>query len=123
MRQHIASGSPLEPKIGFCRAVRDDRQIFVSATAAIWPDGHVDADAAAQTRRCLAIIEEALAEAGATLRDVVRTRVFLADAAHGPAVAEIHGEAFGENPPSYRLHRCPRVPGPSIGSRSMPSRR
>jgi enamine deaminase RidA (YjgF/YER057c/UK114 family) len=50
----------------------------VSATAAIWPDGHVDADAAAQVTRCLAMIEEALAEAGATLRDGVCTRVFLA---------------------------------------------
>ena len=45
MRHHIASGSPLEPTIGFCRAVRDGHHIFVSATAAIWPDGHVDPEA------------------------------------------------------------------------------
>jgi enamine deaminase RidA (YjgF/YER057c/UK114 family) len=53
-----------------------------------------------QARRCFAIIEEALNEAGATLRDVVRTRVFLADAAHGPAVAEAHGATFGEARPA-----------------------
>jgi enamine deaminase RidA (YjgF/YER057c/UK114 family) len=100
MRQHISSSSPLEPTIGFSRAVRHERQVFVSATAAIWPDGHVDADAAAQARRCLTIIEDALREAGATLRDVVRTRVFLADAADGPAVAEVHGEAFGDIRPA-----------------------
>jgi enamine deaminase RidA (YjgF/YER057c/UK114 family) len=100
MRQHVSLGSPLELTIGFSRAVRDERQVFVSATAAIWPDGHVDPDVSVQARRCLAIIEEALGEAGATLRDVVRTRVFLVDAAHGAAVAEAHGEAFGEIRPA-----------------------
>jgi enamine deaminase RidA (YjgF/YER057c/UK114 family) len=90
----------LEPTIGFSRAVRDGSQVFVSATAAIWPDGHVDADVGVQARRCLTIIETALAEAGASLRDVVRTRVFLVDAAHGAAVAEAHGETFGEIRPA-----------------------
>lgn len=99
-RQHIRSGSPHEDSIGFSRAVRDGRQVFVSATAAIWPDGHVDPDAGVQARRCLAIIEAALAESGATLGDVVRTRVFLVDAAHGPAVSEVHGEVFGEIRPA-----------------------
>jgi enamine deaminase RidA (YjgF/YER057c/UK114 family) len=100
MRRLIRSGSPLEMTIGFSRAVRDGRQVFVSATAAIWPDGHVDPDVAMQTRRCIAIIEAALGEAGGTLRDVVRTRVFLVDVAHGAAVAEVHGEAFGEIRPA-----------------------
>ncbi len=95
MRRLIRSGSPLEATIGFSRAVRDGRQVFVSATAAIWPDGHVDPDVGAQARRCIAIIDEALRDAGGTLQDVVRTRVFLVDAAHGAAVAEVHGEAFG----------------------------
>ena len=90
----------MEPIIGFSRAVRDGRQVFVSATAAIWPDGHVDPDIGAQARRCLTIIEAALGESGASLRDVVRTRVFLVDAAHGAAVAEAHGEAFGEVRPA-----------------------
>ena len=75
MRQHVSSGSPLEPTIGFCRAVRAEHLVFVSATAPIWPDGHVDPDVGVQARRCLEIIDEALREAGAALRDVVRTRV------------------------------------------------
>jgi enamine deaminase RidA (YjgF/YER057c/UK114 family) len=100
MRQHIGSGSPLEPTIGFSRAVRDGRLVFVSATAAIWPDGHVDPDVGVQARRCLEIIEEALRDAGAALGDVVRTRVFLVDAAHGDVVGKVHGEAFGATRPA-----------------------
>jgi enamine deaminase RidA (YjgF/YER057c/UK114 family) len=95
VRRHVASGSPYEPTIGFSRAVRVDRHVFVSATAAIWPDGHVDEDVAAQAGRCLEIIEQALTEAGATLEDVVRTRVFLVDPDDGEAVAAVHGEVFG----------------------------
>jgi enamine deaminase RidA (YjgF/YER057c/UK114 family) len=95
MRHNVSSGSPFEPTIGFSRAVRIGSQVFVSATAAIWPDGHVDSDPATQTRRCLEIIEQALVEAGAALTDVVRTRVFLIDPAHGKAIAAVHGETFG----------------------------
>ena len=100
LRHHISSGSPLEPTVGFSRAVRDERLVFVSATAAIWPDGHVDPDVGVQARRCLEIIDEALRESGATLRDVVRTRVFLVDAADGPAVARVHGDLFGSIRPA-----------------------
>ena len=100
MRLHISSCSPLERTIGFSRAVRVDRHIFVAATAAIWPDDHVEDDVAAQTRRCLQIIEQALHEADATLEDVVRTRVYLVDAEDGAAVAAVHGEIFGEIRPA-----------------------
>jgi enamine deaminase RidA (YjgF/YER057c/UK114 family) len=100
MRRHISSGSPLERAIGFSRAVRDGHLVFVSATAAIWPDGHVDPEVGVQARRCLQIIGEALRESGATLADVVRTRVFLVDAAHGDAVAQVHGKVFGEIRPA-----------------------
>jgi len=72
------------------------QQVFVAATAAIWPDGHVDDDVGVQCRRCLQIIEQALHEADATIRDVVRTRVFLLDPQDGEAVSAIHGEIFGE---------------------------
>jgi enamine deaminase RidA (YjgF/YER057c/UK114 family) len=95
MRHNVSSASPFETTIGFSRAVRVGRHVFVSATAAIWPDGHIEGDAAAQCRRCLEIIDEALHEAGATLADVVRTRVFLVDAADGPEVGDVHGEFFG----------------------------
>jgi enamine deaminase RidA (YjgF/YER057c/UK114 family) len=100
VRRQISSGSPFEPTIGFSRAVRDANLVFVSATAAIWPDGHVDPDVGVQARRCLEIIEEALRESGATLEDVVRTRVFLVDAAHGEAVGTVHGEVFGSIRPA-----------------------
>jgi enamine deaminase RidA (YjgF/YER057c/UK114 family) len=100
VRQRVKSGSPLEPSIGFSRAVRDQGLVFVSATAAIWPDGHVDRDVGVQARRCLEIIEDALRESGATLRDVVRTRIFLVDAAHGGVVGRVHGEAFGDIRPA-----------------------
>jgi enamine deaminase RidA (YjgF/YER057c/UK114 family) len=100
VRRQISSGSPFEPTIGFSRAVRVDRHVFVSATAAIWPDGHVDPDVAAQARRSLEIIEQALSEADATLRDVVRTRVFLVDAADAEAVGAVHGEVFGDIRPA-----------------------
>jgi len=100
VRQRVSSGSPLESTVGFSRAVRDERLVFVSATAAIWPDGHVDPDVGVQARRCLEIIDEALRESGATLRDVVRTRIFLVDADHGAVVARVHGEILRDIRPA-----------------------
>jgi enamine deaminase RidA (YjgF/YER057c/UK114 family) len=85
----------MEPRIGYSRAVRVGDQVAVSATAAIWPDGEVDPDVAVQARRSLEIIETALREAGATLADVIRTRVYLVDPADADAVGAVHGEAFG----------------------------
>jgi enamine deaminase RidA (YjgF/YER057c/UK114 family) len=94
-RLRAASDSPLEPRIGFSRAVRVGRHVAVAATAAVWPDGTVVDDAGAQARRILEIIGRALEDLGASLHDVVRTRVFLGDAADGPAVGRVHGEVFG----------------------------
>jgi enamine deaminase RidA (YjgF/YER057c/UK114 family) len=92
--QRISSGSPFEPVMGYCRAVRVDDRVFVAGTAPSWPDGHVDPDAETQARRCLEIIGAALAEAGASFADVVRTRVYLVDANDFDAVARAHGEVF-----------------------------
>jgi len=80
--------------------VRARDSVFVSATAPIWPDGHIDDDVAAQARRCLEIIGEALAQAGASLLDVVRTRVYLVDRGDGEAVGAVHAEVFGEIRPA-----------------------
>jgi enamine deaminase RidA (YjgF/YER057c/UK114 family) len=99
-RRRVSSGSPYEPLIGFSRAVRVGDRVFVAATAAIQADGEVDPDAAAQARRCIEIIEGALEEAGASLADVVRTRVYLVDAADGEAIGRVHGEAFGDVRPA-----------------------
>ena len=100
MRHHVSSGSSLEPTVGFSRAVRDERLIFVSATAAIWPDGHVDPAVSVQAERCLEIVAAALEEAGAALEDVIRTRVFLVDRDDAAAVGKVHGRVFGEVRPA-----------------------
>jgi enamine deaminase RidA (YjgF/YER057c/UK114 family) len=99
-RRLVSSGSTYERDIGFSRAVRDGDRVWVSTTAAIRPDGEVEPDAARQAERCLEIIETALREAGASLADVVRTRVYLVDAADGPAVGEVHGRVFGDVRPA-----------------------
>ena len=95
-RQRVSSGSPYEPVIGFSRALRVGDRVLVAGTAPVWPDGEVDPDPAAQMRRCIEIVRDALAEAGASLADVVRTRTYLVDPADGDAVGRAHGEAFGE---------------------------
>jgi enamine deaminase RidA (YjgF/YER057c/UK114 family) len=102
-RQRVASGSPFEATIGFSRAIRVGDRVLVSGTAPIWPDGTCDSDPAAQARRCIEIIAGALSEAGASLADVVRTRMFLTDAADADAVGAAHGEAFGAMPPAATM--------------------
>jgi enamine deaminase RidA (YjgF/YER057c/UK114 family) len=93
-RQLISSGSPFEATIGFSRAVRVGDRVVVAGTAPIWPDGSCDPDPEAQAERCLEIIRVALSEAGASMDDVVRTRMFLIDAADGDAVGRAHGRVF-----------------------------
>lgn len=93
-RRRISSGSPYEATIGFSRAVRVGDRVLVSGTAPIWPDGSCDPDPGAQARRCLEIIAEALAQAGASLDDVVRTRMFLTDPSYADAVSSAHCQAF-----------------------------
>jgi enamine deaminase RidA (YjgF/YER057c/UK114 family) len=101
VRRRISSGSPYEPVVGYSRAVVVGERVFVSGTAATMPDGgDPPADAYAQTRRCLEIVEAALREAGGGLGDVVRTRVYLADPSHFEGYARAHGEAFGEVRPA-----------------------
>lgn len=99
----IASGSPFEKTIGFSRAVRIDRRVLVSGTGPVWPDGACVDDAATQARRCFEIIAEALAEAGASLTDVVRTRMFLVDPTVADAVSIVHGELFAEIRPAATM--------------------
>ena len=94
-RRRITSGSPYEPTIGFSRAVRSGDRVLVSGTGPVWPDGSCPDDAGAQARRCIEIIGLALVEAGATLADVVRTRMYLTSVDDAGAVGDVHGEAFG----------------------------
>ena len=95
MRRHVYSGTPLEPALGYSRAIRVGELVCVSATAAIWPDGHVDPSVSVQADRCLEIIATALGEAGAALDDVIRTRVYLVDRDDAAAVGKVHGRVFG----------------------------
>ena len=102
-RRRIASGSPYEAAIGFSRAVRVGDRVLVSGTAPVWPDGSCDPDPGAQADRCLEIIAAALAEAGASMHDVVRTRVLLVDAADADAVSAAHARALGDVRPAATM--------------------
>jgi len=89
--------------MGFSRALRVDDRVFVSGTAPVWPDGSCDPDAAVQTRRCLEIIAAALAEAGGSLGDVVRTRIFITDDGDVESVGAVHGDVFGPIRPAATM--------------------
>jgi enamine deaminase RidA (YjgF/YER057c/UK114 family) len=102
-RTRISSGSPYEPRIGFSRAIAVDDRVLVSGTAPVWPDGSCDPDPEVQTRRCLRIIEDALIDAGASLSQVVRTRLYLVDTADADAVGRAHGEVFAETRPAATM--------------------
>lgn len=93
-RQRVSSGSPFEEPIGFSRAVRVGNRVLVSGTGPVWPDGSCDPDPHAQATRCFEIALVALAEAGGSPADVVRTRMYVTDAQHCQAVGRAHGEVF-----------------------------
>jgi enamine deaminase RidA (YjgF/YER057c/UK114 family) len=96
-RQTISGHSPYEAIMGYCRAVVIDGHVYVAGTAPIPSDGSAPpAGAYEQTLLCLEIVGEALGRAGASLADVVRTRIFLTDPVHFDEVARAHGEAFRE---------------------------
>jgi enamine deaminase RidA (YjgF/YER057c/UK114 family) len=100
----VPSGSPYEGTIGFSRAVREGRYVFISGTAPVMPDGgDPPADAYGQARRCLQIVVTALLEAGGVLEDVVRTRTFLVRAGDWEDVGRAHGEFFGEVRPASTM--------------------
>ena len=96
MRKHVSSGSPFEPRIGFSRAVRVGHLVAVSGTAPIAKDGSVacPGDVYGQTRRCLEVIAQAVADVGLSLDTVVRTRITLTDVSQWEAAARAHGEFF-----------------------------
>jgi enamine deaminase RidA (YjgF/YER057c/UK114 family) len=102
-RRNISSGSPYEPTIGFSRAVRIGDRVLVSGTGPVWSDGTCPDDPGRQAARCLDIIVTALAQAGAGPADVVRTRMFLTDAAHADAVSRAHADVFGAIRPAATM--------------------
>ena len=91
----------MEPRVGYSRAVVAGRQVFVSGTAPIPADGSAPPDGAYdQARLCIEIIAGALEQAGATLADVVRTRIYVVPGVDFDEVARAHGEAFGDIRPA-----------------------
>jgi enamine deaminase RidA (YjgF/YER057c/UK114 family) len=103
-RRRISSGSAYEPVIGFSRAIVVGHHVSVSGTAPIMPDGEAPpADAYGQAKRCLEIILEALAAAGAGPEHVVRTRTFLVDPRDWADVGRAHGEVFDEIRPASTM--------------------
>ena len=104
-RQLISSGGPWESGIGYSRAVRAGNQVFVSGTTAANPDGSIAGgnDPYLQAMRCFEIIARALAEAGASMADVVRTRMFVTDISHWQEFGRAHGEYFRDVRPAATM--------------------
>ncbi len=100
-RQLISSGSAFEERVGYSRAVRVGNHVYVAGTAPIMPgDADPPPTAYEQATVCLAIIERALAEAGASFADVARTRIFVTDPVYIDDVGRAHGEAFSDVRPA-----------------------
>jgi enamine deaminase RidA (YjgF/YER057c/UK114 family) len=110
MRQNISGSSPFEPIIGFSRAVRVGNTIHVSGTG---PVGADEDDAATQTRHTLGIIQSSLEKAGATLQDVVRTRMYLTHVEDWEDVGRVHGEFFGAIRPAATMLVVAKLLNPS----------
>jgi hypothetical protein len=99
----ISSGSPFEPVIGFSRAVRVGDRVLVSGTGPVMPDGSCPSSTYEQAKRCWDIVLAALAEAGASAADVVRTRTFLTPSADPEGAMQAHGEVFADVRPASTM--------------------
>ncbi len=115
-RERVHSGAPWEKRVGYCRALRAGPQVWVTGTAAVDEHGGVFApgDAYRQTRRCLEIIEQALAALDVPLDRVVRTRIFVTDIARWEEYGRAHGEVFGGHPPTTSMVEVSRLIHPDM---------
>jgi enamine deaminase RidA (YjgF/YER057c/UK114 family) len=115
-RSRVYSGAPWEKPAGYCRAIKVGAQIHVSGTAPVAADGGTFApgDGYRQARRCLEIVEKALQGLGASLADVVRTRMFVTDIGRFEEFARAHGEFFGAHPPATTMVEIKALVAPDM---------